>query len=204
MAFRSFFRPRRALTLLAVAIGVVSVGASASPASAGLGLACPNPTVQPFLQWQDDANYALVPNGRFESGSTSWSLSGGASVVQGNEPFYVASTSDRYSLRLPKYAKATSAPMCIELFSSKMRFFVTGDPGAQVKVQVLYRGLLSSLLGIFDGGTVTSTGQWEPSPEVSMLGGVLPLLTQSVQFRFTSTNGTVQIDGVYLDPMMSG
>jgi hypothetical protein len=36
-----------------------------------------------------------------------------------------------------------------------------------------------------------------------MLGGVLPLLTSSVSFRFTAVNGAVAIDDVYLDPMKS-
>ena len=33
-----------------------------------------------------------------------------------------------------------------------------------------------------------------------MLGGLLPLLTQSVQFRLVATAGTPQVDDVYLDP----
>ena len=36
-----------------------------------------------------------------------------------------------------------------------------------------------------------------------MLGGVLPLLTASVSFRFTTSGGSVAIDDVYLDPMKS-
>jgi hypothetical protein len=36
-----------------------------------------------------------------------------------------------------------------------------------------------------------------------MLGGILPLLTTGVQFRFTASNGAVAIDDVYLDPMKS-
>jgi hypothetical protein len=33
-----------------------------------------------------------------------------------------------------------------------------------------------------------------------MLGGVAPLLTQSVQFRFVTVSGAPQIDDVFLDP----
>jgi hypothetical protein len=36
-----------------------------------------------------------------------------------------------------------------------------------------------------------------------MLGGVLPLLTTGVQFRFTAVGGDVALDDVYLDPMKS-
>jgi hypothetical protein len=46
-------------------------------------------------------------------------------------------------------------------------------------------------------------GSWKPSPQIGMLGGVLPLLTTAVQFRFTAVNGAVLIDDVYLDPMKS-
>jgi hypothetical protein len=84
-----------------------------------------------------------------------------------------------------------------------MRFVVRGDNGAKVKVQIIYRGLLSSVLGILDGGTISAGGSWKPSPQIGMLGGVLPLLTAAVQFRFTAVNGTVLIDDVYLDPMKS-
>jgi len=84
-----------------------------------------------------------------------------------------------------------------------MRFLVKGDSGSSVKVQILYRGLLSSVLGILDGGTISAGGSWKPSPQIGMLGGVLPLLTSSVSFRFTAVGGAAAIDDVYLDPMKS-
>jgi hypothetical protein len=46
--------------------------------------------------------------------------------------------------------------------------------------------------------------QRSPRKRAAMLGGVLPLLTQSVQFRFVATSGTPRIDDVYLGPMKSG
>jgi hypothetical protein len=197
-----FVRRLKATLLLALVVGLVAVAFTASPASAGLGLACPTATVKPFIPWSDYANYAFAPNGGFESGATGWSVSGGK-VVAGNESFYVHSSSDRYSLSLPSGASATSPAMCISLLSGKMRFVARGDSGAKVKVQIIYRGLLSSVLGILDGGTYSVGGSWKPSPEIGMLGGVLPLLTQSVSFRFTASGGAVAIDDVYLDPMKS-
>ena len=206
-----------ALALAAVAIGSASAGgalplysaqplhplaAGAAPASAGLGLACPSTTSTPFAIWADNANYVFLPNGGFEGGS-GWSLSGGARAVSGNESYYVHSRTDKTSMSLPKGASATSPGMCISLLSSKMRFLVRGDAGSSVKVQVVYRGLLSSLLGILDGGTISAGGTWKPSPAIGMLGGVLPLLTTSVAFRFTAVNGAAAIDDVYLDPMKS-
>ena len=176
----------------------------AKPAQAGLGIACPDETSQPFKPWTDNAQYAIVPDGGFESGAAGWTLSGGAKVVSGNESFYIRSKADKRSLLLPADAEATTPPMCISLLSSKMRFVVGGAATSTVKVQVIYRGALSSLLGIFDGGAVSSSGKWAPSPEVSMLGGVLPLLTQSVQFRLVGTSGSTQVDDVYLDPWKLG
>jgi hypothetical protein len=182
------------------ATALAIVAATATPVRAGLGIACPDPLAQPFAPWNDDAFYAAVPDGGFEAGAAGWKLSGGAAVVGENEPFFVGSASDSSSLRLPKGSSATTPPMCIGLMSSKMRFFVGGPAGSTVKVQVLYNGPVSSVLGIFDGGTVPSDGVWTPSPSISMLGGVVPLLTQSVQFRFVATAGTTQIDDVFLDP----
>lgn len=199
-------RPRRLATTLVLALVTMLValafGASSVDAG-GLGIACPDPTTQPFRPWSDYANYAQVPDGGFEAGASGWKLTGGAAVVPGNEPFYIRSARDRWSLSLPAGSSATSPPMCIALLSSKMRFVAGGSKGS-VKVQVLYKGLLSSTLGIFDGGTVSSNGVWAPSPEISMLGGVLPLLTQSVQFRLVATSGSMRVDDVYLDPWKIG
>jgi hypothetical protein len=165
-------------------------------------LACPDATSKPFSAWSDYANYAFAPNGGFESGSTGWALSSGG-IAAGNESFYVHAKTDKYSLKLPAGATATSPAMCISLFSGKMRFVAKGDSGAKVKVQIIYRGLLSSVLGILDGGTYSVGSSWNASPQVGMLGGQLPLLTASVSFRFTAVNGSVSLDDVYLDPMKS-
>jgi hypothetical protein len=198
-----FVRRVRAVVVLGLVGGTIAVAMGAAPASAGLGLACPSPTSTPFAAWSDYAYYAFAPDGGFESGGSGWSLGGGARVVAGNESFYVHSKTDKVSLSLPAGASATSPGMCISLISSKMRFVARGDSGSKVKVQIIYRGLLSSVLGILDGGTYSTGGSWKPSPQIGMLGGVLPLLTSSVSFRFTAVGGAAAIDDVYLDPMKS-
>jgi hypothetical protein len=203
VATSSFVRRVRAAVVLGIVGGAIGAAVGAAPASAGLGLACPSATSTPFVGWKDYANYAFSPDGGFEGGGSGWTLGGGARVVSGNESFYVHSTADKFSLSLPAGATATTPPMCISLFSSKMRFLTKGSYGSKVKVQVIYRGLLSSVLGIFDGGTITPSGSWNASPEMSMLGGTLPLLTASVSFRFTAVGAAASIDDVYLDPMKS-
>jgi hypothetical protein len=202
VASNSFVRRARAVLILTLAAGAIALAGTVAPASAGLGIACPDATAKPFTPWSDYANYAFSPNGGFESGTTGWTVSGGK-VGLGNESFYIHASADKYSLSLPAGASATSPPMCISLFSGKMRFVARGDTGAKVKVQIVYRGLLSSVLGILDGGTMSVGKAWSPSPEVGMLGGVLPLLTSSVSFRFVASGGAVAIDDVYLDPMKS-
>jgi hypothetical protein len=203
VARSSFFRRARAVVVLGLAGGTIALAVGAAPASAGLGLTCPSPTTTPFLPWKDYANYAFSPDGGFEGGGSGWSISGGGRVVAGNESFFVHSKTDKLSLSLPAGATATSPPMCISLLSGKMRFVAKGNYGSKIKVQIIYRGLLSSVLGILDGGTISPNGTWNASPAIGMLGGTLPLLTASVSFRFTAVGAAASIDDVYLDPMKS-
>jgi hypothetical protein len=203
VASNPFVRRVRAVVVLGLVGGTIAMAVGAAPASAGLGLTCPSATSTPFAAWSDYAHYAFAPDGGFEAGGSGWSLTGGARAISGNESFYVHSKTDKASLSLPLGASATSPPMCISLLSSKMRFVVRGDSGSKVRVQILYRGLLSSLLGILDGGTISAGGSWKPSPAIGMLGGTLPLLTAGVSFRFTAVGAAAAIDDVYLDPMKS-
>lgn len=205
----------RALTfaLLTLAAGLAALSVTAAPARAGLGVACPDPASQVFKPWGDYAYYGYAPNGGFESGTTGWSLSGGAKLAAGNESFFVHGAGERYSLSLPSGSSATSPPMCVSLLNGKMRFFAAnaGSSTSRLRVQVLYRGgvggllgSLGSLLGLADVGYVSAGSAWQPSEAVGMLGGTLPLLTQSVQFRFTpaDSSGSWKIDDVYLDPLL--
>jgi hypothetical protein len=187
-----------ALILLATTALVLALGSR--PASAGLGIACPNPTAQVFRAWGDNAYYAYAPDGGFENGASGWALAGEARVVGGNDPYFLHARSDGSSLRLAPGASALSPPMCIGLLSSKMRFVIGGSLGSTVKVQVIYRGLASQVLGVFDRGAVTAYGTWAPSQSITMLGGIAPLGTQSVQFRFVAVYGAPLLDDVFLDP----
>lgn len=210
---RPFLSRAAALGLLVLTAALGALSATTAPAHAALGVACPDPTTQAFAPWNDYAAYSYAPNGGFESGSSGWSLSGGAKVVLGNSPFYTHGKGERYSLSLPAGSSATSPPMCISLFSSKMRFFAanSGLSTSRLKVQVIYRGgvggilsLVTKTLGLSDFGYVTAGRAWQPSPEIGMLSGTLPLLTTSVQFRFVpaDSTGAWLVDDVYLDPLM--
>ena len=213
MALRTPARLLLGLAALAAAAAFAASAAAPSAKAATLGLSCPTPAAQTFAPWGDYQYYIPAPDSGFEHGATGWTLAGGARVVTGNEPYMVGGAGQSHSLSLPAGSSATSPPMCIGLFSGGMRFFLqnTGAASSTVRVQVIYHGGagallggLGSTLGISDKGTFSGTSAWRPSPNFLMAGGLLPLLTQSVQFRFTplSTGGNWRIDDVYLDPLM--
>jgi hypothetical protein len=197
------------LVLIAV-VALAASGARAQKAQAGLlgdllGL-CNGNFVQPFAQFGDDASYLPVPNSGFEEGSSGWSLSG-AYVTSGNETFFAGGASDSHSLRLGSSGSATSGVACNGTLGLKGRFFLrnAGDPDAQLKVQVVYRGLCGFVISVVDLPSLQTAGtDWEASDPVSILGGltaVLPLGTRSVQLRFTASGGDWRIDDVYVDPL---
>jgi hypothetical protein len=202
------------MAALASAAALTASAAAPTAHAASLGIACPDPTYQPFTAVDGDrAFYAAAPDGGFENGAAGWTLAGGARVVTGNEPFMVGGAGQSHSLSLPAGSSATSPPMCIGLLSGGMRFFLqnTGAASSDMRVQVIYKGGagallggLGSTLGISDKAVFPGTKTWQASPNFLMAGGLLPLLTQSVQFRFTplSTGGNWRIDDVYLDPLM--
>lgn len=188
--------PAHASLLTGVLPGLVSP--SDTPAT------CDTKTSQPFARWGDMRNYVLVPGGSFESGAVGWKLSGGAKVVYGNEPFYVRSTADRYSLYLPPGSSVTTPPMCFALGDWNARFFSIGS--GTVRVKIVVKSLLG-VLSILDGGAASSGSTWRPSPKVGLLltnvTGLLAVDSISLRFVPANTSG-IRIDDVYLDPWKSG
>jgi hypothetical protein len=66
------------------------------------------PLTQPFARFGDLAHYKLVKGASFERGATGWTLGGGASVVSGNESYYVGGSSHSKSLKLPGGSRAVT------------------------------------------------------------------------------------------------
>ncbi len=67
---------------------------------------CPSQALtQPFARWLDPLLYTPLRGGSMEDATPGWKLSG-ATVVAGNEPFYVRSSADRRSLSLPRGSSA--------------------------------------------------------------------------------------------------
>jgi hypothetical protein len=197
---------RLALTLALLGAAFAAPPAGAGLLSTGAASTCETEASKPFQPWSDYANYVLIPGGAFEGSAPGWTLKGGAAIASGNEPFYVRSAGDRYSLHLPAGSSVISPTMCFALGDWHLRFFArrTSTTSGTVKVDVVVKSLLG-VLSVLDGGSVSPSGQWKPSPEVGLLlTNVTSLLgTRAVAFRFRASGASFRIDDVYLDPWKS-
>ena len=186
--------------LVAAAFGVST--ASAGGSLLGLDNDCGS-TSQPFAQFGDYRYYTFGANGGLENGATGWSLSG-ARVVSGNESFYVHSHGDVNSLSLPAGGTAYTPKLCMGTTSTVMRYFIKGSGDGSVRVEVVLRGLLGQVLGVFQVSRVSTGSSWQAGPPVLNLDSLFGLLgVSSVQLKFTTLSGTAQIDDVYVDPWAS-
>lgn len=203
-------RIRLRTTFIAAAVAVTALAAGAPSASAGLLVASapdctPKPTTQPFKPWGDSTPYNLAPGGSFEGGAGSWSLTGGASLVSGNEPWKVAGATHSKSLRLPPGATATSPVICVGLEHPTLRFFAKNNRAllSTMTVEVIVETSLG-LKAAVPIGLLLPHGQWKPSPKILVVANLLPLLPGQhtpVQFRLRSVLlGTWSVDDFYVDP----
>lgn len=179
---------------------------SGAPAHAALIStdACDNATLtQPFAHWGDRSEYKLVPGGTFESGAPGWTLTGGASVVPGSEPYGVTGSVGSYSLNLPAGASAMSPFTCVDAAYPSFRFFGRNDGLLSIMaVSVVYRTPLGIELTVPVGVTALS-GRWEPTLPMltaSFVTGALSGGTTQVALKFTALTGHSQIDDVFVDP----
>ena len=189
-----------------IAALALSSTARASLIGTGPASSCDTTASQKFSRWGDSSYYASLLNGGFES-SGAWTLSGGARVVSGNEPFDISGNSrDGHSLLLPAGSSASSGTVCFALGDWHLRFLMrnVGSSSGRLRVQVIVPSLLGGLLSVLDAGTVSGSGTWAPSPRIALLlSNVTNLIgTRAVAFRFTPVGlgAAYQVDDVYLDP----
>lgn len=196
---------RLLLVVVAIALAIVAAGAPAASASGsllGLNNDC-GQTSQPFAQFGDSRSYTFGANGGLENGSTGWTLSGG-SIVSGNESYFVHSNYDRSSLSLATGGSALTPKLCMGTTSTVTRFFVRSSNGGKVRVQVVLRNLLGGVLGILQVSDLSPSTSWQPGPPVLNLDSLLGLVgVSSIQLKFTTLSGSVQVDDIYVDPWAS-
>ncbi len=192
-------------TTLAGLVGLLALGvtavATAGGAPGGPGSTC-GAAAPVFAPWGDSSFYYFASNGGFESGASGWSLSGGATVVSGNEPWHVHGASDASSLLIPDGGSAT-ATVCIGLFDPQLRFFAEGQ-GAQVSVTLANPGAKAAKALKVDGGSFATGASWAPSPAIStkVASATSPLGGNSVQVTISANGAAAQIDDLYVDPFV--
>jgi hypothetical protein len=186
---------------------VAAISLAALLLSAGSASACSySGAEQVFGAWGDQRSYVLAPDGGFEAGGQGWALSGGASVVAGNESYYLNDAADSRSLSLPSGSSALSPPICMSLDTPMFRMLARNgaDSGSRLRVEATYR-----LLGLVRTKTVSSVPagvSWAPTQQMStvltlstIVGTLIP---SSIQIRITplDSRGAWQVDDLYIDP----
>ena len=179
----------------------------AIPANAGLlgtGPAsyCDPVSIDGVQALGDGSNYMLTPGGCFEGGTTELEAHRRGEGHVGNEPYFIHCEERQ---RFAVYACRVLGHDADDVLRRRRLAHALRRPrlerSSTLRVAVTVNSLLG-LVSILDGGTVSSNGTWKPSPKVGLLltnvGGLLT--TKAISLRFTATNGTTQIDDVYLDP----
>jgi len=177
----------------------------------GIALAsCPTqPVSNPFSQWGDNNNYFLAPGGSFEgtTDQVGWTLSG-ASLTQGNEPFYVDSSSDSQSLTISGGGSAISPFFCVDNTMGSLRFFAQQiEAGGGLHVYALVQtanGVQTVPVARLLDGSMPS---WAPTQPIT--GDTENLsddqtLQVALEFSVRAWSASWQIDDVYVDPYRSG
>jgi hypothetical protein len=198
--------PRRARGLGLAVLCIAFLMSFASPALAASG--CPSSsTSKVFKSFGDTADYSLLSNGAFESGTSGWSLTKSA-VTSGNESYKVHGSGDTKSLAIQPTGLVVSPAFCVSIDHPSFRFFARRTSGSWGVLNVKLRWKESSgqvnetVVGSLAGDPFTS---WSPTPSLP-LGTTLPLWqagsTLSVQLVLDPEDfgGAWTIDDVYIDP----
>jgi hypothetical protein len=176
-------------------------------AFAGSAQACSYSGAEPvFSPWGDQHNYVLAPDGGFEAGGSGWQLNRGATVVEGNESYYLNDAGDSKSLSLPAGSSAVSPPVCMALDTPSFRLVArnSGNPASQLRVEAVYK--LLGLIRTKTAGTLRASSTWAPTQSVStvltlstIVGTLIP---SAVEIRLTplDSSGQWQVDDLYVDP----
>jgi hypothetical protein len=192
------------IALAALSLGAASANAGVLVTSA---TSCdPQSLSTPFAQWWDPASYTPLPAADFETSAAGWTLSGGASVADGNESFHVSGPGTS-SLTVPSGGSAISPTICVGVEHPTIRFFAKrNDAGplglSTMRVDVIFDTVLGSISAPI--GIVTPSAGWMPTLPMTVVANILTLLPgqhTNVAFRFTPMlGGEWSIDDVHVDP----
>jgi hypothetical protein len=199
-------RPIRRNARVSALVAAFAVLAMALPAAAHA--ACPTtPVGKPFQRFGDSADYSLVSNGAFETGTSGWALSK-ASTVAGNESYKVRSSTDSRSLAIAPTGMAVSPAFCVGIEHPTFRFFArrTGGTWGVLNIKLRWTerdGRINEVVV----GSLSGDGYlaWQPTP-VLPLAVTLPLwqsgssLNVKIVFDPEDYGGAWAIDDVYIDP----
>src|SRR5687768_2931136 len=183
---------RRGLLLaLASLFAALAIGGGSASAGEGLlGLRCGVGPAHPFARRRAPPPHTLAPGGGFENGAAGWSLSRGARVVSGNEPFALSGPGSR-SLYLPAGSSATSPPMCVGLLLPIVRFVSSGGGLlTYLQVEALYTDAGGRQRSVILLPGALPSRNWQPTLPMLQLAGLLNTatlngLTTEMSFRFT-------------------
>ncbi len=193
-----------ALGAIVTAAALLGLTSTAGAALISTGACSEASFSEPFAQWGDTSAYELVAQGDFEGSLSQWTLGGGATAVNGSEPYGVTGTVGAHSLALPAGAWAQSPYTCLDASYPTFRFFARGGGLLPtLSVAVIYKTALGTVelpLGVALPG-----GSWKPTAPMltgSVVAGLLSGGTPQAALRFTALTGSSQIDDVYIDPRM--
>lgn len=212
-----------ALAIVASIAGAVLLGGTPASADTATGATtatsttfntavsgdCPAPDLsQTFRRWGDYAWYYPLENGDFES-FNGWSASSGASIVRGNERFYVnPESANRNSVRLASGSSVTTTFDCVPA-ALHFRFFFkapTDDYNSRLTVRVESRDPeTGEYCWIYWYWEARNRGSdWILAEAMPMPHQVGSTATQSVKMTITVSNGSAwQLDDLTMDPWRS-
>jgi hypothetical protein len=211
MPFNISGRKTRLLALTAGLAALIAAPAHAAGTIANPYNCAPQPTLaQNFAAWSDYGQYTPVLNAGLEDGTAGWTLSGGASVVTGNEPWKIGGGWHRNALDLPAGSSAVTAPICIDETYPHFRLFArnTGSLKGALKIEVLYFDTKGKIVNTKPYDYKAPSPAWQPTGLVgiNVFTSKTAATAAPVAFRFTPTtkDARYQIDDVYVDPRARG
>jgi hypothetical protein len=200
-------RPKHPRGRLVAVVAATVISLLGVPAAAQA--ACPSAAVaKPFKAFGDTADYSLLSNGAFESGTGGWSLSG-ASVVSGNESFKVRAATDAKSLAIAATGRVVSPTFCVSTAHPSFRFFAKRTSGSWGVLNVILRWKANGATNDTVVGAVTTGPAWTPTQSFS-LSPILGLWnadqvgTAQIILDPEDYGGGWAIDDVYIDPYTRG